>query len=300
MQPTEMMRLPTSSFSVLLLIIFAVCRGSAYSLTTVALAYLSSATITFLRLAIAAAALLVWACWTFGDFRWLKSDWKPIFIFGIFGNSLPNGLITVGQETVPSGLAAVMMALIPIFSAIMAHICLATDKLTLKSFAGVLIGFFGVFTIVRARSDLELDGPMLPGLGLMTIAALSIALSIVSMRFYRPANQKATASFSLLVAAATLAPFVSLSDFSQTVPTHIILICLVLGLVCHGLAWIVMIALSQRATAAFASSTNYLIPVVGLMVGAIFLSEPIFWTDGLAFGLIIGGTALLRDRKPGG
>lgn len=281
--------------SIFLLGIFAFSRGSAYSLTTVALAAMSTGSVTFLRLGIGALVLLAWAAFSVRGFRWLIHDWKPIVVFAVIGNSLPNGLITLGQETVSSGLASVMMALTPMFSAIIAHCWLENEKLTSKAVLGLAIGFSGVVAIVVARGKISLDASMLYGLGALTMASLCIAISIVSVRFFRPMNQLGTAAMSLLAASITLIPFVDLSDFATHLSSEVIYSCLALGTVSTALGWVAMLELSKRASAAFMSTVNYLIPIVGLGIGVAFLSEPLFWTDALALALIFGGTNLIQS-----
>ncbi|WP_176538844.1 DMT family transporter [Rhizobium sp. J15] len=280
--------------SIFLLGVFALCRGSAYSLTTVALATMSAGTVTFLRLGIGALALLAWAAFAVRGYRWLLRDWKPILVFALIGNSLPNGLITLGQKTVPSGLASVMMALTPLFAAIVAHMCLENEKLTSRAVLGMASGFGGVFVIVYTRGTISLDAGMVYGLGALTLASICIAISIVAVRFFRPANQLGTAALSLLVAAVSLIPFINLPDFATQMPLDVIYSCVALGIICTALGWISMLELSKRANAAFMSAVNYLIPVVGMTIGAILLNEDVFWTDIPAVILIVGGTMLMR------
>ncbi|MFS8147331.1 DMT family transporter [Rhizobium sp. BR 249] len=281
--------------SIVLLVIFALCRGSAYSLTTVAFTAMSSGTVVFLRFAIGALALLGWAAFSVRGYRWIFRDWKPILVFAVIGNSLPFGLMTLGQETVPSGLASVMMALTPMFSAIIAHLCLQDEKLTSRAVAGLAIGFAGVFAIVYARGKVNLDAAMIYGLGALTLAALCIAVTIVSVRFFRPTNELGTATLSLVVASITLVPFVHISDFDKPIPLNVIYSCIALGVIGTTLGWLSLLTLSKRASAAFSSTVNYLIPIVGMAIGAIFLKEQLFWTDALALALIIGGTTLVKS-----
>ncbi|WP_349962923.1 DMT family transporter [Rhizobium sp. ZPR3] len=285
----------TIGTSVLLLVTFALCRGSAYSLTTVAFTAMSSGTVAFLRFAIGAIALLAWAAFSIQGVGWLARDWKPILVFALIGNSIPFGLMTLGQETVPSGLASVMMALTPMFSALVAHVCLPDEKLTSRAVVGLAIGFAGVFAIVYARGKINLNAGMLYGLGALTLAAICIAVNIVSVRFFRPTNELGTATFSLVVAAITLAPFINFSDFARPVPMEVVYACVALGTVSTALGWLSLLALSKRANAAFSSTVNYLIPIVGMAIGAIFLNEDIYWTDGVALALIIGGTTLVKS-----
>jgi drug/metabolite transporter (DMT)-like permease len=63
----------------------------------------------------------------------------------------------------------------------------------------------------------------------------------------------------------------------------------ILGVFPTALAMVMLIALVDRAGATFLSLSNYLVPVVGILLGAIWLGEKIVWQTGIAFLLICLG-----------
>ncbi|MGL5293690.1 MAG: EamA family transporter, partial [Aeromonas sp.] len=66
----------------------------------------------------------------------------------------------------------------------------------------------------------------------------------------------------------------------------------VLGVLCTGLVYFLYMALIQTAGPTFASFSNYLVPLFGVVLGALFLGEQIHATTGLALSLILGSVAL--------
>jgi len=66
----------------------------------------------------------------------------------------------------------------------------------------------------------------------------------------------------------------------------------VLGTLCTGLVYFLYMALIQKAGPTFASFSNYLVPLFGVMLGALFLGEQIHPTTGVALALILGSVAM--------
>lgn len=83
---------------------------------------------------------------------------------------------------------------------------------------------------------MDLDAGMVYGLGALTLAAFCIAITIVSVRFFRPTNEVGTATLSLLVASITRVPFIDISDFEKPVPFGVVYSCIALGIVSTALA----------------------------------------------------------------
>ena len=71
-----------------------------------------------------------------------------------------------------------------------------------------------------------------------------------------------------------------------------------MGLLGTGLAYVLYYSIVERLGAVGASTVTYLPPVVALLIGALFIGEPIEAIDYLAAALILGGVVLLNRRKP--
>lgn len=291
------MKITAPGNTVSLLVVFALCRGSAYGFTNVALDHISAGNVFFLRLGSGALALVAWAGFTLRRVNWVASDWRGSSFYAVFGNALPIGLITIGQQTVPSGLSAVMMSLTPLFSAVLAHLWLPGERLTARAALGLIIGFVGVLPIVMARGGVHLGTEMIFGLAALAAAAICFAGNIVFARVWQPKNQLGMATVSLLMASLTAVPFLQARELVATSEVAAISASIALGVVCTAIALLVMLELSKKAGAAFISTVNYLIPIIGLAIGAIFLGEPLFWSDVVAFALIVCGTRLVQPGQ---
>src|ERR1035441_9214367 len=105
--------------------------------------------------------------------EWLAASTLAICIF-----VLDYGLLFWAEQRVPSGIAAVMMATIPVFMALSEIIILKTQKLTVRLAAALLIGLGGV-AVLMSRS-LNLGGAPIDALGAAALIVAAISWSVAS------------------------------------------------------------------------------------------------------------------------
>lgn len=280
-----------------LLIAFAMCRGSSYGFTKLALGTMTAVDVLFLRMAIGAVGLVLWACLSVRSLGWVASDWRCAMVYAILGNALPLALITVAQQWVASGLAAVAMAITPLVSAVLAHLILPKERLTFRGSLGLLLGFAGVLGIVLVRGGLHLGPNALIGLAALGAAAAAFAGNVVLARAWQPTQQMGTGALSLILATVAVYPSASVHAGLATHSWDGLMACVSLGLVCTAMPVVAMLELCRRASAALISTVNYMIPVVGLVIGWMFFSEPLFWSDLAAFVMIVLGTGMVHGKK---
>jgi len=111
-----------------------------------------------------------------------RRQWMAVSLIAIFIFVLDYGLLFWAEQRVPSGIAAVMLATIPVFMALSEIIFLRTQRLTLRLAVALLIGIGGVAVLV-SRS-LNLGGAPVDGVGAaaLIIAAMSWSISSVLTR----------------------------------------------------------------------------------------------------------------------
>jgi drug/metabolite transporter (DMT)-like permease len=107
--------------------------------------------------------------------------WLAFLVMGLLNNALPFSLITWGQLTIPSGLAAIVNASTAIFGVLIAALAFRDEKLTARRLAGVALGFAGVATAIGLHILTALDLTSLPQLALVA-AAISYACAAVWAR----------------------------------------------------------------------------------------------------------------------
>src|ERR1700681_2240650 len=106
-------------------------------------------------------------------------QWMSISAIAFLIFVLDYGLVFWAEETVPSGIAAVMMATIPVFMALSEIIFLRTQKLTVRLTLALLIGIGGV-AVLMSRS-LNLSGAQIDKMGALALIVGSISWSLASV-----------------------------------------------------------------------------------------------------------------------
>jgi len=88
--------------------------------------------------------------------RW--ENWAPLAVMGITNTALPFVLISWGEQTVDSAVAAVLTGGVPLFVLILSHFLIRDERITLPRLAGLLLGFGGV-VLLAARETGAAAGP---------------------------------------------------------------------------------------------------------------------------------------------
>jgi drug/metabolite transporter (DMT)-like permease len=213
-----------------------------------------------------------------------------------------NGLVTVAERNVPSGLAALLIATVPLW--IVLYRTLSGDRVARATLGGVALGFTGVAILLLpgGRPDAVRIGMAL----LIVLAAASWGLgSVVAQRVETPADPLVSTAWQLLsggvvlVAGGLLAGeggSVDVSAFSTKsllALAYLILIGSIVAFTCYS--WLLAHApISQVATYAYVN------PVIAVALGAVFLSEEVAALTVAGMALVVGSVALTVRQESGG
>src|SRR5580704_4652378 len=167
-----------------------------------------------IRFSIAGLALYVWIS-ARGEAQPTAREWRSASLLGLIIFVFDYGLLFWSEQRVPSGVAAVMLATIPVFMALSEIIILRTQRLTIRLVVALLIGIFGV-AILMAHS-LNLGGVPVDKLGALALIFASISWSIASIlsrkiplpqsKLMSSAAQMLTGGILLTILAAALGDF---------------------------------------------------------------------------------------------
>jgi drug/metabolite transporter (DMT)-like permease len=234
------------------------------------------------------------------------ADWRPktredglaILIAGAFliaGNSL----LFVGQQTVPSGIASILYALVPILTTGFAAVFLPTEPLTLRRVLGVVIGLTGVAVIGRPDPS-NLLAAELVGIAFVITAAGSVALGSVLLRTRTPTLDTAPmTAWAMLVGALFLhgGSLVAGEPVASVRPTPTSLVAIVyLGVLASAVAYVIYFTLLDRFGPLEINLVSYVVPVFATIGGIFLLDEELTATMVLGFTLIAGGFFVIKAR----
>jgi drug/metabolite transporter (DMT)-like permease len=227
--------------------------------------------------------------------------WLFFVAIALVGNALPFSLITWGQRSIDSGLAGILMAIMPLATLALAHLFVPGEGLTRWRIAGFLLGFAGVVVLIGPEALLAIGGdqdPLLPMLAVLGGALCYGASSVISR--LRPASD----AVSTAAAVTALAALLTLpAGVGQGLPAATALslpaigAVLFLGLMSTAAAMIVYFRLIQSAGPSFTSQLNFLIPLWAVGVGVLFLGEQPSANHLYGLGLILAGILVAR-REP--
>jgi drug/metabolite transporter (DMT)-like permease len=222
-----------------------------------------------------------------GHVRWLAA----FTLLEIVG---PFALLSNAERHLPSSTSGLLVAAVPIFSALLAWVTRGGDRqsnevLTRIRWLGLAIGLGGVALLAGPSASQVGPLPVLEVLG----TALGYAIGpLIANRKLADLPPVAVNAVCLGAAALIYAPFAALT-WPHTVPSVQVLLSLAaLGVVCTAAAFLIFFRLIAEVGPARATVITYVNPAVAVALGVIVLGEHLTAAIGVSFVLILGGSVL--------
>ena len=287
----------------LLLAALVLMWGSSFLFTKIAVAAMAPETVVAGRLVLAAAVLGLVLAATRRPLATGRRAWLFFLAIALTGNCMPFWLISWGQQGIDSGLAGILMAVMPITTLVLAHFFVHGERLNGAKAVGFGLGFLGVVALIGPDTLLELRGTgtaLLYELAVLGGAVLYAVNTIIARR--RPKGDAlAAAAAVMIVGGAIMVPaaWSGGTPWPAAIGGEAAAALAFLGIASTAAATVVFFKLIAIAGPTFVSLINYLIPVWAVLVGAIFLGERPEWAALGALALILAGIALseLKGRK---
>lgn len=266
--------------------LLAVIWGSSFLFIRISVEEMDQFQIVFIRTLIAAMGLNLVLLFRG---KHLPTDWKslrPLILLGIGNTVIPFTLITWGEKTVESGLASVLQSTASLFTLVIAHFALQDERMNWQKVLGIILGFIGVM-VLASRS--WAGGQVVTGdlLGQLAIVVASLCYAVggvYSKTVIRNRIEPLVVSAGAMTTAAVLSGLLMVLSpyFGGSEPTPLYSLStrtlgavLLLGFLNTFIAYLIFYNLVQTLGAARTSMVTYVIPVVGLFLGAVFLNEAI-------------------------
>jgi drug/metabolite transporter (DMT)-like permease len=226
------------------------------------------------------------------------SEWLPLIILGFTNLALPFFLISWGEKSVDSSVAAILDATVPLFTIFLAHFLLKDDRLNINKIIGLIVGFLGV--IVLLSKNIGSTSSTLPGQLAVVLASIFYAGSGVYVRKTTQTVPAIMRSMGPLLSASVIMWITAfVSDGSITIPVLNItwIALLFLGVLGSGLAFVMAFYLIHEIGPTRTSMVTYIFPLGGVLLGVLFLHEQITWQLILGGSLIVS-SLLVANRQP--
>jgi drug/metabolite transporter (DMT)-like permease len=285
-----------------MLLTLAILWGGSFFFNGIAVRALPSFTLVWLRVAIAAVALL-FAVRALGlAMPRDRGVWVTFFAMGLLNNVLPFVLIVWGQHRIASGLAAILNATTPLFTVLVAHGLTADERLTAFKAVGVALGFGGATVLVGPDAFGPAAAAVLAQLACLA-AALSYAFAGIYGRRFRRLGVAplATAAGQVCASAMMLLPVMLLVDRPWTLAmpdASVWAAVLGVGLLSTAVGYWLYFGILAVAGATNLLLVTFLIPVSAVLLGALVLGETMQLRQLLGMALIGAGLSFIDGRLP--
>lgn len=224
--------------------------------------------------------------------------WFAFLVMGILNTALPYSLITWGQLTIPSGLAAILNASTAIFGVLIAAIVFRDERLTGRRLAGVCLGFAGVAVVMGYDALSSLNLTSLSQLALIAASiSYGLAASWARVRLAGLPPQVAAAGM-LTGASLIMLPTALLHDGIPDLnhPPQILFALAYLAAISTALAFLLYYRVLAMAGAGNLSLVTLLVAPVAVILGALIFQETLPIRAYVGFALLALGLMVIDGR----
>ena len=244
--------------------------------------------------------------------------WKRLIVLGATNIVIPFALIAWGQQYIPTGMASILNAMVPLFTIVFATVALADEHVTPAKLGGLGIGFVGVLVLawpsVQVASGNE--DAALAVLGMLAVAGAAVFYGIASvytrrrvsgMRIIEQPDGSLRAPLPVEISlGSTVTAFAMISllalvferpgggllSLPQSALGWVGLVWL--GALGTGVAYLLFFRLIERWGATRTTLVTYVIPLVAIALGFVVLGERLRPLELMGAVLIIGGVVLVN------
>jgi drug/metabolite transporter (DMT)-like permease len=244
-----------------------------------------------------------------GQLGGLRQHWPRLAVAALLSTVLPFLGLSQASRTLPAGLLSILNATTPMWAAVVGWIW-SREPLSPLRAAGLALGFGGVALLASHGSQLNAEGAY-GAVALGLTSPLMYALAVHYNKRYLPdlsplsisAGTLAMGSMLLFLPAWWVGPQPLHVDAAQgavvawsDVPSSAWWAVVALAVPCTSVAYLVFYRLIDRVGPSRALTVTFLIPVFGMLWGALFLAEQVTWLMVLSAGVVLLGTWLSNQQ----
>jgi drug/metabolite transporter (DMT)-like permease len=278
----------------LLFLALGVIWGVPYFFIKIAVRELSPALLVFVRTAGGAAILVPFAAWR-GELVPVLRRWRTVVAFAVVEMGVPWFLLFGAERHVSSSLAALLIATVPLFAAVVAWTT-RSDRLDGRRVAGLALGFGGVAVLVGfdlGHSD---------GLAALALGGVSLGYAMgpwIVARYLADLPSLGVVAGALTVCALVYVPAAVAQVPGRRLSGSVVLSTVALTLLCTVVAFVCFFALIAEVGAMRTTLITYVNPAVAVLVGVGALGEHFGASNALGFVLILAGCGAATRPVPG-
>jgi drug/metabolite transporter (DMT)-like permease len=275
--------------------------GSTYLAIRVAVETLPPLLMAGVRFLIAGGVIFLWLRIRkgkgAGHLSWREAFWATVIGGGLIMGG--NGLVTLAERDIPSGLAALIVASVPLWVVVLRFVF--RERVRLGTLISVVVGFIGVAILVVPGE--RPDGATTLGVMLVVLASFFWAAASFFAKkvphpedpFVNTAMQMVGGGFVCIVSAAIHGEFSNL-DLSNASDSSVIAFSYLVS-IGSLVAFTAYVWLLQNAPISKVATYAYVNPVIAIFLGWSLLSEEITMTVIVGAAVIVGSVAFTVRKE---
>jgi drug/metabolite transporter (DMT)-like permease len=257
--------------------------GVVYLLIKIAGDELSAPALTFARALLACVVLLPIAARR-GTLGPLRPRLGTITVLALLDVAVPFVLIALGERWVPSSLAGILIATVPLLVALLALRWDHTERVDRTRLLGLVVGIVGVALLLGVQVAGDAKG--LLGAGLILVASLMYAAaSLLYKREFAGDDAIGVTTWVFVVSAVLLSIPAALTAPSQMPSPGTLAAVLALGVFCTAVVFVLWYSLIASVGAGRAAVVTYVNPAIAVVLGVLLLDESL--SGGAIAGLLL-------------
>lgn len=266
-----------------LLVALGALWGASFIFIRVAVPALGPFVLVEMRVGLATVALIVYAVLAKKALK-ARHRWKEFILLGALNAAIPFTFISAAELKLTASLGAILNSTTPLFGALVAALWLG-DAFTTRKVVGLLFGVAGVVVLV-GWSPMTLDLALFLAVGASLTGALFYGIgSVYAKKNFGGIPPLGMAVGQLAGASVVMLPLAAL-DVPGEVPSPVVVVSLLsLALLSTAAAYLIYFRLLASVGPTKTLTVTFLVPVFGVLFGAILLDEPV--GVGTVLGLVI-------------
>lgn len=285
--------------SLLLLFLLALLWSPNFLFIKIAVDGLSPFMVTFLRISLGGILLFTMMKWKGHSFPRNIKFWLHTLALAFFSSILPSTLFAFAETSIESAVAAVINGTAPMFTALLAHIFVPSDRLHLQKVIGIILSVAGLLILVLPNIQEGFTGNE-EGMIIAILGSLSFGISHVYAKMTMPGQKPFVAPTAQLVSSiAVMFPVVlwqgGLSELASMPSYYPFIGVAGLGILGTFFALTVYYKLVEVCNPTAISMVSCCFPIGGMILGYLFLDETMSWMGLAAAGLILFGIVTVNE-----
>jgi drug/metabolite transporter (DMT)-like permease len=281
--------------------------GTTWAAITISLRGIPPFTGVALRFAIASAMLIGYARLKGIPLAATsRRDRRLRLLHALLSFCISYGIVFWSEQWVPSGLASVLFATFPLLVAVMAHFTLPEEKMTIPVLVGIGLGFAGIAVIFA--EDFEILGGSMVALAAVVMLISPLASATVSVAVKKWGSGMHPVPFNamaMVVATGVMGVVAGIAERHRPVvldpgPVAALLYMAIAG---TAITFPLFFWLLEHMEARQVALIGYGTPVVALLIGVVFMGEPMTNRTWVGSAMVVIGVAVAsqtrRDRSQG-